>query len=323
MNVEPIQWGILGCGDVTEVKGGPAAMNREGRSRVVACMRRDGGKAADYARRHSIDRSYDQAAELIADPSVNAIYIATPPGSHRDLALQVAQAGKPCYVEKPMARFAKECDEMNAAFAKAGVPIFVAYYRRSLPRFVEAKRLIAAGELGDVTGVHYELARSFSPDRDHGWRTQPDISGGGLFLDLGSHLLDLLDHLLGPLESVAGNVASHGDADVENVVAMSFQQPGGICGTARWNFAAARDLDQLTIEGTAATLSMSCFGNEPLQLTPREGETKPLDFPHGPHVQEHLMTHVIAHLLGEGECPSTGESAARTNRVMDRVLGRL
>lgn len=325
MSRDTIRWGILGCGDVTEVKSGPSVMNRGEASRVVACMRRNAERAADYARRHDIPRCYDDADALIADPEVNAVYIATPPGLHLAYARKVAAAGKACYVEKPMARTFGECQAMLEAFREAGQPLLVAYYRRRLPRFVEAKRLIDAGELGTITGVHYQLARPHLPGHDHGWRTQPQTSGGGLFLDLGSHLLDLLDHLLGPLTSAKGAVLNHGGGQtattaVEDVVAMSFVQPGGIAGTARWNFAAGRRTDCITIEGTSGTLTMSCFGNEPLLLTPRDGEPRHIARPHGPHVQEHLMTDVIAHLLGTGECPSTGDSAARTNAVMDAVL---
>ena len=201
MPLDAIRWGILGCGDVTEVKSGPGVMNRGEESQVVAVMRRDAEKAADYAKRHGVAKWYDDADELINDPEVNAVYVATPPGGHRDFALKVAAAGKACYVEKPMARTADECREMVRAFREADRPLLVAYYRRRLPRFTTAKELIDTGRLGTVTGVDYVMARPHRPGKDHGWRTRPEVSGGGLFVDLGSHLLDLLDFLLGPLDA--------------------------------------------------------------------------------------------------------------------------
>ncbi len=312
-----VRWGILGCGDVTEIKSGPSVMNRGEESRVVACMRRDPAKAADYAKRHGVPRWYDNADTLLADDEVNAVYIATPPGSHRELALQAAAAGKACYVEKPFGRTAGEAKEMVDAFDAAGLPLLVAYYRRRLPRFVEAKQIIASS-LGTITGVHYEMSRLHQPGRDHGWRTRADVSGGGLFHDLGSHLLDLLDHLLGPLGNVAGT--SQGSPGDERV-AMSFTHPGHVAGTARWNFAGSRMTDVITIEGTEATLAMSCFGNEPLRLT-RGDDVTNLDRPHDQHVQQYLMTDVIAHLLGTGTCPSTGASAMRTNVILDAVVAK-
>src|SRR5918997_410384 len=157
-----IRWGIIGCGDVCEVKSGPALQKAQG-SRLVAVMRRDPAKAEDFARRHNVPRWYADADQLIADPEVGAVYIATPPGSHEELARKVAAAGKPCYVEKPMARNHAECVRMIAAFRAAARPLFVAFYRRRLPRFVKAKELIDAGRLGRVTGLVYRHTRLFRP----------------------------------------------------------------------------------------------------------------------------------------------------------------
>src|SRR5579871_3895135 len=129
MNTKTIRWGILGCGKVAEVKSGPGFQRAEG-SRLVAVMRRDGALAADFARRHSVPLWYDRAEALIEDPEVDAVYIATAPGSHLEYALQVCAAGKPAYVEKPMARNHTECLEMVESFHAAEVPLFVDYYRR-------------------------------------------------------------------------------------------------------------------------------------------------------------------------------------------------
>ena len=313
--LEQVRWGILGCGDVTEIKSGPTVMNRPPASRVVACMRRDLAKARDYAERHGVPRFYGGADALINDAEVNAVYVSTPPASHCDLALKVAAAGKACYVEKPMATTADECRRMVDAFSAANRPLLVAYYRRRLPRFVEAKRLIDAGELGDVTAVHYALSRPHQPGRDHGWRADPLVSGGGIFVDLASHLLDLLDFLLGPLQRVAGRTSG---LPGEDRTAMSWTHANGAVGCGSWNFAGSTAEDRLVIEGTAATLAASCFGTERLELR-RGDDVQRIDRPHGPHVQEGLMSDVIAHLLGTGQCPSTGESAMRANAVMDAV----
>src|SRR3954454_8380540 len=142
-----IGWGIIGCGDVTEVKSGPA-FNQIENSRLVAVMRRDGEKARDYAARHGVPFWSGDADEVIHHPEVNAVYVATPPGSHLEYALKVCAAGKPAYVEKPMARNASECAAMVEAFEHAGLPLFVAYYRRALPRFLKVKELIESGRIG-------------------------------------------------------------------------------------------------------------------------------------------------------------------------------
>jgi len=317
-----VRWGILGCGDVTEVKSGPGFRLAEG-SEVVAVMRRDGEKAADYARRHGVPRWYDDARALVADPEVDAIYVATPPGVHLDGARLAAAAGKPAYVEKPMARHTAECDAMLEEFQKAGLPLFVAYYRRCLPRYVRAAELLAAGGIGEVTGVCARLAQPPKPMLEGGdlpWRVDAAHSGGGLFLDLGSHTLDLLDHLLGPLEKVAGHAARRAKTGiVEDAVAMSFVTAGGVPGVANWDFGSALPVDEVAIAGTSGRLVFSIFGPEPLRWEKPDG-VEIFDLPHPPHVQQPLIQTVVDDLLGRGTCPSTGESARRTSAVMDAVL---
>jgi predicted dehydrogenase len=317
-----IRWGIIGCGDVTEVKSGPAFQNVAG-SKLVAVMRRDGAKAADYAKRHGVPRWYDDAEALINDSEVNAIYVATPPGSHRDYSLRVAAAGKPCCVEKPMARSHAECVEMVEAFRQKNLPLFVAYYRRRLPRFLKAKEFIEAGRLGRITGVTYRHSRLFRANAPYEWRLDPIHSGGGLLLDLGSHLLDLLDYLLGPLTAVSGTAANVTGGKVEDVVAMHFRTGNaGAPGGAIWNFAASLRQDLIEIEGTDARLVLSCFGNEPVRFERPQGEVETFDLPNPPHIQQPFIQSMVDELLGRdgATCPSTGETAARTSRVMDDVL---
>ena len=195
-----IRWGILGCGNVTEVKSGPGFQLAEG-SRLVAVMRRDGNKARDYAERHGVSRWYDDAEQLIRDPEVDAVYVATPPSSHAEYTIRAAAAGKPVYVEKPMARDAAECRRMIDACRVAGVPLFVAYYRRALPRFLKVKELLDAGAIGTprfVTVTQYHAPGQYDP-ANLPWRVRPEIAGAGIFLDLAAHTLDILDFLLGPV----------------------------------------------------------------------------------------------------------------------------
>ena len=314
-----VRWGIVGCGDVTEVKSGPGFQNADG-SQLVAVMRRQATLAADYARRHGVPRWYDDAEALIRDPEVDAVYVATPPETHAHFALAVASAGKPAYVEKPMARHTPECDRMLAAFAQGGQKFFVAYYRRCLPRFVLLQELLAAGKLGRVTGVRYHWAAPAHRETGEAWRLDAAQAGGGLFLDLGSHVLDLLDFLLGPLTDVAGTAAHLASSHpVEDNVAMSFRTESGALGTAHWNFASAIRDDMLEFRGTEGCLSLSVFGSEPVRLQTIAG-AQLFDRPHPPHVQQPLIQTVVDDLLGRAASPSTGESARRTSQVMDRVL---
>lgn len=319
--LDTVRWGIIGVGDVTEHKSGPG-LQRADRSELVAVMRRDGGKAADYARRHGVPRWYDDADALLADPEVDAVYIATPPDSHRDYTLRAAAAGKAVYVEKPMARTAAECEEMIAACERAGVPLFVAYYRRAMPRFVAVKELLEGGAIGEPRAVS---VRTQTPggmwEPGHlPWRVRPEVSGGGLFVDLGSHTLDLLDHLLGPIGAVSGAASNQAGAyPAEDVVTATFVFASGVQGVGLWSFAAAEQRDEVEIVGSAGSLSFSSFGTEPLVLRTVDGERR-VDAPYPEVVQQPLIQAVVDELTGHGTSPSTGESALRTARFVDTVL---
>ena len=285
-------------------------------------MRRNAALAKDYATRHGVPKWHSDADALINDPEVDAVYIATPPGAHLELALRVAAAGKPCHVEKPMARSAAECEAMVAAFAKARLPLFVAYYRRAQPRFLTAKELIET-TLGEVTNIHYQFTdpRHAASTGALPWRLDAENAGGGFFLDLGSHTLDLLDFFFGSLAEVSGHATNLASPyEVEDTLAMSFYTPAGAPGTASWNFAGAAKEDFFQITGTHGRLTFSTFGNEPLRLETADGKIQ--EFPVTPpqHVAQPLIQTVVDDLRGCGKCPSTGTTATRTSRVMDEVL---
>ena len=197
----------VGCGAVTERKSGPAYQRTPGFA-LAGVMRRDAGLAADYAQRHGVARWFDDADALIHDPDIDAVYIATPPDTHCHYALKVAAAGKPCCVEKPMAPSHAQCLEMLAAFERAQQPLFVAYYRRSLPRFEQVRQWLAEGRIGTARHIHWQLARAPGPDdlqRRYRWRTDARIAPGGYFDDLGSHGLNLFSHFFGEVAEVSGS----------------------------------------------------------------------------------------------------------------------
>ena len=322
--MERVRWGIIGCGDVTERKSGPGLQKAEG-SALVAVMRRDRAKAADYAERHHVPRWYDDAEALIRDPEVDIVYVATPPSTHEQYCVLASAAGKPVYVEKPMARTADECRRMiaacEAACDGAGVKLFVAYYRRRLPRFVKVKQLIDDGEIGAVRAVSVRLwLPAERSDRPDGWRTDAAVSGGGLFVDLASHTLDLLDELCGPLSGAAGTAANLGRRHgVEDTVAGWFTFESGVVGSGSWCFSVGLSQDVVEIVGDRGLLRFSTFGEIPVTLQNERGEQS-FDIPHPPHVQQPLIQTVVDELRGRGTCPSTGRSALRTSIVMDAML---
>ncbi|MGA2035146.1 MAG: Gfo/Idh/MocA family oxidoreductase, partial [Thermoguttaceae bacterium] len=302
-----IRWGIIGCGNVSEVKSGPGFQKAAG-SALVMVMRRDAAKAEDYARRHGVPRWTTDAEALLRAPEVDAVYIATPPGNHLEYALRVAAAGKPAYVEKPMARNHAECQRMIDAFAKAGQPLFVAFYRRRLPRFLKAKELVASGRLGRITTLSYRYADARLRDIDPAkleWRLVAEHSGGGIFLDLACHALDIFDFILGPIESIQGMAANLASPyDVEDVVALHCRFAAGALGACSWNFAGAGSDDVIDIAGTLGKLTLSVFGNEPVRLETGAG-VEQFDLPNPLHIQQPLIESIVDELHGRGRCPST------------------
>ncbi|GJP32566.1 hypothetical protein CLOM_g17188 [Closterium sp. NIES-68] len=150
--VSEVRWAIIGCGDVTEKKSGPA-LSLIPYSRLVMVMRRNGSLAQDYAERHKVARWSTSAEETINHPDVNAVYIATPHRYHAQYAMMAAQAGKPAYVEKPMGMSHVDSSAILSAFQRAKLPLFVAYYRRALPNFLRIKALLQSGAIGDVLSV--------------------------------------------------------------------------------------------------------------------------------------------------------------------------
>ena len=320
MTMKTIGWGIIGCGNVTEVKSGPA-FGKITDSQLVAVMRRDVRLAEDYARRHGVKRWYADADALIADPEVTAVYVATPVGSHLEYALKVCAAGKPCYVEKPMTRNAAEARVMVEAFKAAKLPLFVAYYRRGLARFRKVRELVASGAIGTLSGLSYRCAAAaYQQNGELPWRLKAELSGGGLVMDIGCHTLDILDFIAGPLMDATGAAANVASAyEVEDSVVMQFRLMSGGLGTASWNFASAQAEETIVIAGTQGRITISTFGQEPVRLE-RGKDAELFDLPHPPHIQQPLIGTIVDQLLGRGVCPSTGETALRTTLLLDRVL---
>ncbi|WP_026463587.1 Gfo/Idh/MocA family protein [Adhaeribacter aquaticus] len=324
--MKQIRWGIIGCGDVTEVKSGPA-FSKVPNSKLVAVMRRDAAKAEDYARRHNVPKWYADADALINDPEVDAVYIATPPGSHAEYTFKVAAAGKPVYVEKPMARTYEECQQMIEACEEAGVPLYVAYYRRSQPLFRKVKELVTTGAIGDVRLVNMRLYHPVQKDLDQEqlpWRVQPEHAGGGLFFDLASHQLDMLDYIFGPITQAQGIVGNQaGLYPAEDVVAATYAFGSGILGTGMWSFTVGDNVKTDTIEivGSAGRVMFSTFSSEVITLENAEG-VQAFTIPYPQHVQQPFIEEMVQDILGQGTCPSTGVSAARTAKIMDQIVGR-
>jgi len=321
-----IRWGIIGCGNVTEKKSGPAFQKAKGSS-LVAVMRRNEKKVTDYAHRHNVLKWYTNGDQLINDKDVDAVYIATPPGTHASYAISAMRAGKPVYVEKPMALNFKECEEMNKVSLETGVPLFVAYYRRTLPGFLKVKEWIDSGAIGDVRFVRISLTQPFfpkdlEPENQEWWRVIPEIAGGGHFFDLASHQLDYLDFVFGPVSKTEGLTKNQGkEYRSEDIVAAHFEFNNGVIGSGIWCFTAdsVAGEDQLEFIGSKGKIIFSTYNVISPRLITRAG-IETFKYKNPENIQLNLVQSIVDELLKKGKCPSTGESAARTSRVMDEIV---
>jgi len=323
-----VKWGIIGAGDVTERKSGPALYKIE-HSELVAVMRRDEAKAKDYAFRHNVPKVYTDADDLINDPEVNMIYVATPPSSHKEYTIKALQAGKPVYVEKPMAINYPECRKMVLTAEKANQKLFIAYYRRGLPYFLKVKEILDSGIIGKVLTVDVKYIRPASEaDKDvstQPWRVKKEIAGDGYFFDMAPHTLDILDFLLGEIEDAKGyacNLAEY--YEVSDTVTAMMKFKSGAIGTGQWCFVSPKEAEQdtVTIVGTEGCIKFNTFLFQPIAVVAGSNvsyyETEQPE-----HIQQPLIQTIVDELRGTGVCPSTGVSGARTSRIMDMITGNL
>lgn len=324
--MKQINWGFIGCGEVTEKKSGPAFNEVEG-SQVVAVMSRSENKARSYAERHHVRKWYTDASELIEDPDVNAVYIATPPSSHATFAIMAMRAGKPCYIEKPLAASYNDCIRINRISEQTGVPCFVAYYRRYLPYFQKVKEIIESGTIGNVVNVQVRFSvpprdLDFQSGKEMPWRLQPDIAGGGYFYDLAPHQIDLLQNLFGVITRAHGYPANRAHLyQAEDTLSACFFFESGIPGSGSWCFVGHESAKEDCIEviGEKGSLSFSVFTYQPIEVIASEGKNL-ITVPNPPYVQLPLIKSVIQHLQGIGKCDCTSVSATAVNWVLDRVL---
>ncbi len=327
MKFNEVRWGIIGVGDVCEVKSGPALQNISN-SQLVAVMRRNGEKAKDFAERHKVAKWYDNADLLINDPEVNAIYIATPPNSHEEYTLKAAKAGKAVYVEKPMARTYTECISMVKACERAKVPLFVAYYRRALPNILKVKSLLENKAIGEIRYVEIKLLKALEQKKGikgndtENWRIAPEVAGGGYFYDLASHQLDVLDFLFGPIIEANGiSLNQAGGYPAEDITNGTFIFENGVMGHGIWAFNTSRvsEHELITIIGSKGQIVFPIFGDNRVNLKIEGEEETVFNFNISKHIQQPLIQTVVNDLIGIGKCESTGVSGARTNWVMSQL----
>lgn len=321
-----IKWGIIGCGNVTEVKSGPSYNLTDG-FELVAVMRRDLAKLKDYAKRHGVKKQYTNADDLINDYEIDAVYIATPPDTHKFYALKVAKAGKICCIEKPMTPSYAESLDIYNAFNNKKLPLFVAYYRRSLPRFLKIKEWLESNSIGKVRHINWHFSKPASDidkSGDYNWRTDANIAPGGYFDDLASHGLDLFNFLLGDIKEVHGiSLNQQKNYLAKDAFSACWLHQNNVTGSGTWNFDCHDSIDKVTIYGSDGRIEFSIFHDNNLILESKTTSEK-LYIENPKHIQIHHVEGMRNMLINKNYThPSMGLSALHTNWVMDKILGNI
>ncbi len=325
--IQQVRWGFIGCGEVTEKSGAAFSMVRH--SQVVAVMNQDEEVARSYAQRYNIAKWYTDPQAIIGDEEVNAVYIATPPSTHATFAIMAMKAGKPVYIEKPMAASYDDCLRINRISRETGVPCFVAYYRRYLPYFDKVRELVNSNMIGRVMNIQVRFAQP-AQDLDYQstsqpWRVQSDTAGGGFFYDLASHQLDILQDIFGCILEAGGYTDNLQQRyNTPDTISACFKFESGIPGSGSWCFVAhdSAKVDRIEVIGDKGQICFSIFTYEPITLFTTAGRE---EFPVSPpdYAQLPLITAVIEHLQGKAICTCDGISATTTNWVMDKILQKL
>lgn len=317
-----LRWGILGCGNVAEHKGGPPLYTVDD-SELIAVMRRDRAKAEDFAERHGAKRFYTNIDQLLSDDEINAIYIATPPYLHCEQTIRAAHAGKHVLCEKPMAMTVEECQQMVDACREAGVTLMLAYYRNHYPNVVKMKALMDEGTIGEVVLARINCTSFYNPNRHDlkNWRINPEISGGGVLMDIGSHRISLLEYLMGDIVSAKGYAETvHQDIPVDDSAVFTLRFESGAHAVANINWNVGIGIDDVEIYGTTGCLKCSPLNSGNLTLeTKSDGQVELHQTPLL-HTHTGLVEDFVNHLKTGEPIRCSGASGLKTNAIIAQIM---
>lgn len=316
-DTEPIiRWGIIGAGNVAEFKSGPALMRAPG-STVAAVMRRDLNKARDFALRHGVPRWYNDVDALLADPEVNAVYVASPHHLHLAHVTRAARAGKAILCEKPAGVSTAEAQAVVDVCRATSVSLSVAYYRRYWPVVQEMRRLLADGVIGEVVQARVQLADHYLPDPDRAWLTEPEQAGGGALANAGSHWIDLVRYLLGDVAEVTAACAGRfGGFKTEDTVGVQMRLASQALVALNVTLCSPVAVNEFDISGTAGRLFAGPLsdGRLVLQRGGHEPELLRCERTGAAHME--LVAEVVRCLLAGEPAPVPGEEAVAAWKII-------
>lgn len=318
-----VNWAIIGCGDVTEIKSGPGLYKNKN-SNLVGVYNRTISKSIDYAKRHNVSKVYKTVEELLDDDSIDVVYIATPPNSHKEYALKVLNANKIPYIEKPVANSYEDFLEIKQLADKKNIPIYIAFYRRGLEKYLKVKELLDSKVIGEIRFVELkqlETIRASELDRDNlPWRLKYEISGGGKFVDMGVHMLDYLSLFFGNIIELKGSVSNQGGYyGVEDTVLINYKFENGTVGTGTFCYVSDKDESQCTIIGSKGRISFDVLSADNITIE-KDCKKEVISFSVPEHIAMPYEQAITNEILGIEKCHNNIENALALTKAMDGLL---
>jgi predicted dehydrogenase len=316
-----LRWGLVGCGDIAARRVAAALRDAPG-SALVAVARARAELAEDFARTHGARRWHAEWRDLLRDPEVDAVYLATPVRLHAEQAVAAAEAGKHVLCEKPMALDVASCERMVAAARAHGVRLGVAYYRHHYPLVARLRDLVASGALGRPVLATVEVFERFdrAPGEARAWLLRRAESGGGPMMDFGCHRVEVLLDVLGGVASARGftsNVLCR-DRDVEDTCVAHLVFASGATAVLSVSHAALEARDALSIYGTAGSAHVPALNQPHLRIVDGDG-TRQEEHPAPANLHQPLVEDFVAAVRAGREPAVTGATGLEVSRVLQAV----
>ena len=282
-----VNWGLIGCGDISKRRVAPALRDLDN-CNLVSVNRSQFELAEDFAKEFGAKKWYKTWQELIKDEKIDAVYISTPVYLHAEMTIAAAEAGKHVLCEKPMAMNVNECDRMISACKTNNVKLGIAYYRNFYPAVRRVKEIISSGELGEISCAQINIFGYFDrkPGEPRSWLLEKKKSGGGPMYDIGCHRLEVFLNIFGPVKDVKGQVSNVlFQRNVEDTGTALLLFDSNVHGVLSVGHAAKESQDTLDIFGSEGSIRIAVLNQGDMIIKSSKGERKE-SFP--PHENFHL-----------------------------------
>lgn len=315
-----LRWGLIGCGDISRRRVAPALRDSQV-CELVAVSSANFEQAESFAREFGAKSFYRDWRDLIADPEVEAIYVATPVHLHAAQTVAAAEAGKHVLCEKPMALTATECERMLAASEANGVRLGVAYYRRFYGAVERVRAILSSGEIGMPVIAQLNAFERFEPEptNPRRWLLDKRLSGGGPMFDFGCHRVEVLLNLFGRVKTVRASVSNVlFRREVEDTACALIEFEGGPHAVLSVTHAAREPQDTLVIFGGEGSIHVDVLNEGKLRIKTGVGERVEL---HPPHQNFHLpLIEDFARAVFKGVAPGVdGRVGLEVARVVEEI----